>query len=113
MGFGGTGLQAVGVDDLAAALVPQAAEHRPAHREADGGYRPVGEDGVDLAGVRRAEEPVAVAGAREIGGRRPARSPDGVLVPAGRVALVVVVLRLAELAPVEALVGDEEGAGRA
>src|SRR5438045_2012598 len=59
--------------------------------------------------MRRAEHIATVAGADVVAGRRQVRAADGVLVPAGGVAFVVVFLPLAELRSIEALVAHQQG----
>src|SRR5262245_52017188 len=70
--------------------------------------RAVGKNGVELARMGRAEQSLPIADAPEVGGRCALGQPHRVLVPAGGVALIVVVLRLPEKGQVQSLLADKK-----
>src|SRR5262249_7004131 len=104
------GLEVVAVDDLSVASVPEVFEDGRGDRVGDAVYRPVGEDGVGAAGVRRAEKIFpAIIVSVVVGPRRVVGGPDDIVLPAGGVADVIVTLGLAQVPPVQALLGYHQG----
>src|SRR5262249_33851824 len=100
-------------DRLTVALVSQVGEDERVDGIGDGTDRAIGEDGVEAAGVRSAKKILpAIVVSVVVGPRRLVGGPDDVVVPAGGVADVIVSLRLAQVSPVQALLGYHQGVGQ-
>src|SRR6266545_5515475 len=105
-GVRGTASVAV-AEHLAVVAVPEPGEGRPVDAERDVPDRTVAHHKHASARVRRAEV-VARTTVRLVLERREVRVADGVPVPPGGVALIVVVLVLPDARDVEPLLADED-----